>query len=389
MATEMSARRVFVGLIVVSIVLVGLVVAPFAKAFFLAAVLAGALTGLHERLARRLRGHRSLAAGVLCVAVVVALLLPLGSLTAYVITELVGGVQLVLDTLNREGVPGVVERLPDWLQGPATSLLAGLQVRGAELLTFLQEQLTARGGSAARAVTGVVAATGSIALQLVLMLIAFYFLLVDGQLVEWTESVSPLKRGQTTEILREFRRVTRSVMVSSLVTAGVQALAALVGYFIARVPSPLFFGAVTFFIALIPAVGAAVVCLAAALLLLLMGHPWAALFLAIWGLGVVGTVDNVVKPLLVKRGMHMHGALVFFSLLGGLAAFGTIGLLVGPLVVALFLALVRIYERDYGRPSPRPGDPGTPPAEEPVTPRSEPAKVPGRKVEAPGRPVEA
>lgn len=385
MATESSARRVFVGLIVVSIVLVGFVVAPFAKAFFLAAVLAGALTGLHERLARRLRGHRSLAAGMLCIAVVVALLLPLGSLTAYVVAELVGGVQLVLDTLSREGVPGVVERLPEWMQGPLANLLAGLQVRGAELLTFLQEQLSTRGGSAARAVTGVVAATGSIALQLVLMLIALYFLLVDGQrLVEWTESVSPLKRGQTTEILREFRRVTRSVMVSSLVTAGVQALAALVGYFIARVPSPLFFGAVTFFIALIPAVGAAVVCLAAALLLLLMGHPWAALFLAIWGIGVVGTVDNVVKPLLVKRGMHMHGALVFFSLLGGLAAFGTIGLLVGPLVVALFLALVRIYERDYGRPSPRPGDPGTPPATEPVTPRSEPVRV-----EPTGRPVEA
>ena len=72
----------------------------------------------------------------------------------------------------------------------------------------------------------------------------------------------------------------------------------------------------------------------------------AALFLALWGLLVVGMVDNVVKPLLVKRGMNMHGGLVFFSLLGGLSAFGTVGLIAGPLVVSFFLALVRIYQRD-------------------------------------------
>ena len=71
-----------------------------------------------------------------------------------------------------------------------------------------------------------------------------------------------------------------------------------------------------------------------------------ALFLALWGIIVVGLSDNVVKPLLAKRGMQMHGAIVFFSLLGGLAVFGAIGLLLGPLIVAFFLTVVRIYERD-------------------------------------------
>jgi len=89
-------------------------------------------------------------------------------------------------------------------------------------------------------------------------------------------------------------------------------------------------------------------CLGAAVLLLAMGKTWMALFLAIWGLAVVGTVDNVIKPLLVKRGLHMHGAIVFFSLLGGLAVLGTVGLLAGPLIVSFFLALIRIYQRDFG-----------------------------------------
>ena len=140
-----------------------------------------------------------------------------------------------------------------------------------------------------------------------------------------------------------------------------QTVAALMGYLLARVPVPFFFAAVTFFLALIPAIGAAVVCFAAAGLLLVTGHQWMALFLAIWGVLVVGLVDNVVKPLLVKRGLDMHGAIVFLSLLGGLAAFGTVGLVLGPLIVSFFLALIRIYERDYGRSTARPEAPATPP----------------------------
>jgi predicted PurR-regulated permease PerM len=142
--------------------------------------------------------------------------------------------------------------------------------------------------------------------------------------------------------------------MSTVVTAAIQAVAALGGYFIARVPHPIFFAGVTFFVAFIPAVGAGAVCLAAALLLYVTGHPYAALFLALWGLLVVGLVDNLAKPLLIKAGMEMRGAIVFFALVGGIGAFGAVGLLVGPLVVALFLALLRMYERDF-KPAARAG----------------------------------
>ncbi|WP_043708942.1 AI-2E family transporter [Corallococcus macrosporus] len=361
MATEQTARRVFTGLIILSIILLALVVRPLAKAFFLAAVLAGTFYGLYSRLSRKLRGRHSLAAGVIVSGVILALLLPLGGLTAFVVTEVSDGVKFVSDTVQREGVEGLIGKLPGPVRSAVDGLLERVPLEQAELDETLQQQVSSQGGTAARAVTGVVAATGSIAFQTVMMLIALFFLLTDGaKLVGWLESVSPLRRGQTGEILREFRGVSVAVLVSSVATAGVQAAAALVGFLIARVPASLFFAGVAFFMALIPAVGAAIVVLVAAALMFFSGHPWAALFLVIWGTVVVGLVDNVVKPLLAKRGMHQHGAIVFFALLGGLAAFGTVGLLLGPLIVAFFLALVRIYERDYGRPTPRPGDPSTP-----------------------------
>ncbi|MFL5350810.1 MAG: AI-2E family transporter [Hyalangium sp.] len=362
MASDIVARRVFAGLILLSIVLLAIIVQPFAKGFFLAAVLAGALYGLHKKLTRAFRGRANLSAGVICFGVIIALLLPLTGFTAFLISEAADGVRFIRETLRTEGVEGLKERLPQPVRKLADTVMDRLQVQEVQLDEKIQEQVSSQGGTAAKAVTGAVAATGSLAFQTVMMLIAFYFFLVEGRkLVLWLESVSPLKRGQAEEILREFRLVATSVLVSSVATAGVQAVAALVGYLIARVPVPFFFAAVTFFLALVPAVGAAVVCFAAAGLLLLTGHQWMALFLAVWGVLVVGLVDNIVKPLLVKRGLDMHGAIVFFALLGGLAVFGTVGLLLGPLIVSFFLALIRIYERDYGRPSPRPADPPTPP----------------------------
>jgi predicted PurR-regulated permease PerM len=361
MASELTARRVFTGLILLSIVLMAFVIRPFAEAFFLAAVLAATFYGLHKRLTRRLRGRAHVSAGLLTTGVVLALLLPLGGLTAFVVTEVTEGAQFVSQTVQREGVSGLVERLPGPVRGTVDSLMKRLPVGEQNLNQTIQDQVSTQGGTAAKAVTGAVAATGSIAFQTIMMLIALFFFFTDGaRLVDWLESVSPLKRGQTGEIMREFRRVSGAVLLSSVATAGVQSVAALIGFLIARVPAPLFFAGLAFFLALIPAVGAAIVVLAAAALMFFSGHPWAALFLAVWGTVVVGLVDNIVKPMLAKRGMHQHGAIVFFALLGGLAAFGTVGLLLGPLIVAFFLALVRIWERDYGRANVRPGDPATP-----------------------------
>jgi predicted PurR-regulated permease PerM len=372
MATEQGARRVLIGLILVSIALVLMVISPFFEAFFLAAVLAGAFQGMHGWLTRRFRGRKGPAAGLILLGFVVILLAPLAALTAFIVSQVIEGVGFITTTVEQRGLNGLLAYVPGPFQDSAARMLESFQTKSAGVWGTIQEQLSTRGSAAAQTVGGAVAATGTVVFQTVMLLIALYFLLTEGkQLVAWMESVSPLKRGQTTELLREFRRVTRSVLTSTLATAGVQAVAALVGYLITGVPVPVFFAAVTFFFALIPAVGAAVVCIAASLLLLATGHPVSALILAIWGVVVVGLSDNVIKPILAKRGMHMHGAIVFFSLLGGLAVFGAIGLLLGPLAVAFFLAALRIYERDYGRPSPRPGDPGTPPLNKPTVEEGE------------------
>jgi predicted PurR-regulated permease PerM len=339
-------RATLIVLVVLSVILVAIVIYPFASALFVAAVLAAALAPWTERLAARLgrRPHPQLAAGIVTLGVLLLLVVPLAAVGISLGGEVVAGAGYVRDTLRSEGVTGLINDLP----APLRTLIEKIvdQIPGGE--ARIQDLSDAQGGRAARVVSGFLGATTRAIVQIVMMLIALFFLLIDGHaLVEWVTEVAPLKRNHVRELMAEFRKVTVAVLVSSVATAAIQAAVALVGYLIAGVPHAMFFTFVTFLMAFVPAVGAGGAGLAAAVLVFFGGHTYRALFLAAWALLAVGLADNIVKPYLIRGGVSIHGAVVFFALLGGLAAFGPIGLLLGPLIVAFFLSVVRIVRSEY------------------------------------------
>jgi predicted PurR-regulated permease PerM len=345
---EKTRRRFLVLLIAAATVLLAILIRPLASALLMAAVLAGVFYPVQKWLSRRLKGRQSVAAGLLVFLAVLVIVGPILGLSAFVVDEGSKGVTFVADTVKSGGVSGLIERLPESVRGPAQQVVHQVEQRlGSDVEKTVSEQVQKQGAGAAAAVASAVAATWGFVFNSTMMLIALFFLLVQGsELVAWLDTVLPLAEGQTRELLREFKKVSYAVVVATVVTAAVQAAAALVGFLISQVPHPIFFAAITFFGAFIPAIGAATFSLLAALILLITGHPYWALFLAIWSVTVVALIDNVVKPLLAKGSMNMPGAVVFFSLIGGLGAFGPIGLLLGPLTVAFFVALLRIYRRD-------------------------------------------
>jgi predicted PurR-regulated permease PerM len=343
-ADERTARRFFMVLLGGTLLLLALVVRPLAGALFMAAVLAGVLHPVHAKLARALRGRPRVAAASLALAVAVLLAGPVVALVVFLAQEGKEALKFVAQAGRSPAVTGLLARLPESLQKLGGEALARL----LDLNQMLDQQIGEQGGRVAAAVWAAASATGSMLFAVTMLLIAFYFLLVQGrELVFWLDEVLPLRPGHTFELLAEFKKVSFSVISATVITSSVQAAVALAGYFIGGVPHPIFFAAVTFFVAFVPAVGAASVCVFAAGILYVTGHPYGSLFLALWGVAVVGLADNVIKPLLIKAGMEMRSAVVFFALIGGLRAFGAIGLLIGPVVVALFLALLRIYRRDF------------------------------------------
>ena len=341
--TRLDGHQIFSWLLVgLALVLLWAVIRPFWSPLFLAAVLAGVFSGLQRRLAQKLGGRASLAAGLLTVLVLLAIVLPFGGIAGALTKEIIQVINSVRGMLQESGVSGLVERLPDPLQSLAQSALQNLEggEQGQSWVSVVQSQ----SGKAAAAVTKFLSATSRAVVDAILMLIAFYFLLTDGdRLVGWLERVAPLPPGRFRSFLTEFRGVTRAVVISTVGTGVVQALAAMVGFLIAGVPNAIFFTLVTFFMSFIPAVGAGSVPVVLSILLFVQGRIGWGILLVAWGFLVVGLIDNVVRPLLIKGGVEMHGAVVFFALLGGLAAFGAVGLVAGPLVVAFFIAISRAY----------------------------------------------
>ena len=330
--TRLDGHQIFSWLLVgLALVLLWAILQPFWPALFLAAVLAGVFSGLQRRLARKLGGRAGLAAGLLTLLVLLAIVLPFGGIAGVLTKEIIQAINSVRGVFQEYGVSGLVERLP----GP----LQALAERGLQSEVFQSQS-----GKAAAAVTSFLSATSRAVIGAILMLIAFYFLLTDGdRLVVWLERVAPLPPGRFRSFLAEFRGVSRAVVISTVGTGAVQAVAALVGYLIARVPNAIFFTLVTFFMSFIPSVGAGSVPVVLSIVLFVQGRIGWGIFLVAWGILVVGLIDNVVKPLFIKGGVEMHGAVVFFALLGGLAAFGPVGLVAGPLVVAFFIAISRAH----------------------------------------------
>jgi predicted PurR-regulated permease PerM len=334
------ARAVLVGLSLVSLALLAVVVYPFAGALLFAAVLAGSFHPAVDRLTRRLGGRRAIAAGLVTAMVAVLIVLPASTFAIVLGREAIDAVSYVGDTLQAGGLPALVAKLPKPLRELVETFHLPRDRRSVQQLA--QEQT----GRAAAAVGGVIVATSNALIQIAAMLVAFYFMLVDGRrLVEWVADAAPIGRSRTYELLNDFRTVSEAVLISSLATAGVQTAVALAGFLLTGVPQPVFFAVVTFIVAFVPMLGAASVSVALAGMLYLTGHPTQALVLALWAV-VVGVSDNVVKPLLMRNRMEVHGAVIFFSLIGGLAAFGMAGLVAGPLIVSFFLTIVRMCRRD-------------------------------------------
>jgi predicted PurR-regulated permease PerM len=346
-ALAARSQLVLGGLVLLGTFLLGVLLYPFAAALLCAAVLAGIFHPSLETLSAQLGGRRRLAAAMVTLTVGLVLVLPTVFVTGHLAQQVTSVIGHVERTVRRGGVPALVEELPEPLRRGARKLAARIPAADAGIGALAETHAP----TAAAAGIGLVRAASHVVLQVALMLVALYFLLLDGPLlVAWLARVVPLPPGYTIEILTNFRAVSLAVTVSSLATAGIQSLAALLGFLIAGIPQPAFFAFATFLCGFIPFVGASSVVLGLAGWSYLVGHAGTALFLLLWG-GLVSVMDNVVKPLLLKGRMEIHGAVILFALFGGLASFGPMGFLAGPLILSFFLAVIRLYAHGPQRPA--------------------------------------
>ena len=349
-SAPLAEKLWFVILAVLASTLFLYVVWPFRAPIFLAAVLAAVLQRPLEMIVHWLRGRRRVAAALVTAGVLLVIVLPLASIAGFAAHQAVTGFQYVRDTL---GVTSVQELKTAQLPAPAQAAVD----RTLAILHLTRTQVQEGAGKVAEraqeVAPEVLASSGRLAFHTVLMLLAFFFLLVDGRrVIRWLWNVSPLQAEKTEELLREFHDVASGSIIGTVASAVIQGALAGIGFALFGVPHAFFFGLLTAIASFIPVIGTAVVWLPAVALLALSGHTGSAAGLTAWcAIGVVG-VEHIGKPLLLRAtsGGEMHTGLMFLALLGGLEAFGLLGVILGPLIVSFFVSLMRMIERDAGHP---------------------------------------
>ena len=199
--------------------------------------------------------------------------------------------------------------------------------------------------SAERVAETIASATASALLGLLFAMLAMHFILRRGdELWRRMEDLLPLRPTYTAALVAEFRRVGRASLLGSVVTGIIQGVLATIGFWITGVPEPVFFGAATLVASFVPVVGVLLVLVPACVALAVTGHGGAAVVEILWGLVVVvGVSDYVIRPWLVRGEAKVPTLVTFAALFGGVEVLGLKGLLIGPVLMGLSIAVLRLY----------------------------------------------
>jgi predicted PurR-regulated permease PerM len=314
--------------------LCGRILLPFASALTWAVALAVATRPAYLWLDRRL-GRPGVSSAIAVVLVLVLIVVPVTILAQHVVRELLRVARLVQT--------GAVE---DWAVA-----MAGRHRWADRLLDRATEWRGNRTGTqvaagyVAHRTRGVLLSSVRIVTELAMMLFALFFLYRDGDRARTTLiSVLPMKDEDAEFVVGRMAAVIAATMEGRLVIAMVQGAMGGVMFFSLGVPHPVIWGLMMAATGMIPMVGTMLVWGPAAGYLALMDHPVKAVVLVVWGGGVVGMVDNLLYPQLVGSRLQMHTLATFFAILGGVAAFGVSGLVLGPLVMVTAVELVRLWK---------------------------------------------
>lgn len=226
--------------------------------------------------------------------------------------------------------------------------IADLGVDTNRAYAWARTELGAAASYAGQLAAIVLRTSSSAVLGLVVALMTMYYVLLEGAgLARRIERIAPLEPRHTRALLVEARDVARTAFVGTLATAAVQGALAGVGYAVLGVPHPVTWAVVTALASFLPVIGTAMAWLPIAGYLVVVGHPVRAIVLALWGVVFITSItDYVIRPRIVGRRGHGHPLLTLIALLGGIEVFGLAGLIIGPMVMSVFVAAFRLYERE-------------------------------------------
>jgi predicted PurR-regulated permease PerM len=361
-------RRIALGvLLILSFLVVVRLAAPLWVGIVFGLLMAFTMQPLHIRLELRLGGRHKLTALLTALGTAVLSLLAVGAITYGVTRELSDAVVALQQRFAGEPLSAIVgER--------GHRLIERVGLSEAELLARIQAELGRATGYVTQVAGLVLETTTTAVLALLIGCITMYYALVDWAAISTRlERVLPLDPRHTRALVHEFREVGRSALLGLLATAAVQAVVAAIGYAIFGLPRAIAWGILTGLTSFIPVVATATVWVPVCIYFFLQGSIVSGALMAAWGLFLItGFGEYVLRPRLVGGQGKGQPLLMLVAALGGIQLFGLPGIVVGPVLMSLFLAILRIYEREVdlvhaGAPERLSVPSGPPPAQPPAS----------------------
>jgi predicted PurR-regulated permease PerM len=307
----------------------------------LAAIFAGLLYPLFERTQRAFGGRRTVAASVIVVVIILAVALPFAAFMALVGSQAIQLSQATVEWIQQTAArpDGLADMLPQWLV-----VNEGVSKAIASVTLNIADIIGALAGFLSRSLSSVT--LGAMGVLLDLFVIAFgvvYFLQSGPALLDHFMERIPVAKEEARIIGDKTLQVTAATLKSVVIGGAVQGALVGLGFAVAGIGQPWFWGAVAAAASAFPAFGAGLVWTPGAIYLLLTGHGIAGLGLLVWGGAVVASADNVLRIYIVGRTEVMQGFLVLVSTLGGLAVLGPSGILIGPVLAGMLLGMLDLY----------------------------------------------
>ncbi len=311
-----------------------LVFEPYLKTLFIAIILRIAFDPVHEKILHFVKGRKNLASAFTIVCIFVFIIAPIGIVGAFLFDDIRAlYTRIATGTVDLSFIEQAVFPVQEFIRGfvPDFSL---------DPLLYARQGLSFVIGHIGSVFSGAV----SFLFSFFIMLLALFYLFRDGSdFRSYVVFLSPLSDTYDENILRRLAESVASVLKGSLLVAIIQGVLTGVGFAIFGVPNAIVWGAVAAVAALVPNVGTTLVLLPAVIFLFWSGFTVPAFGLLIWGVTIVGLVDNLLSPHLMSKGLRVHPLLILLSVLGGFAFFGPIGFVAGPVLITLFITLLNMY----------------------------------------------
>ncbi len=343
------ALAFFVALFLSALAALLYVLSPFLADFVLAWMFASLFGPVHRRLQRRWPQRRKLAAGLVTGLVAVAVLVPVGFIGGSFSAEASIFYESTLRGLTREELAAVFFG-EGWLPSRARDLseLIGTEWNPEVLLMWIGRASGAVASFVSAQINVVLSNVAAGALHFVLLLFIVFTMFADGdRLLRYFFATSPLPDDEEAMLVRTFNDVAQATFVGNGLGSLIQGVVGGISMAVVGLSSPVLWGSVMTIFAFLPLVGISVITVPATVVLLFQGRYAAGIGFLVFNLVQGLFVENVVKTRLIGSSVKVHSLLIFLSILGGLAHFGVLGLVYGPLVVALFTTLSQLYHHRY------------------------------------------